>query len=195
MQRLQQWLTRLSACAVVALFASMLLVGTASAHSHYQSSTPADGAVLTAQPDTISATYTEETSLTDTKFDVYYATDSSAAPRLVASGKVDVNDRTKVSATLPAGLGDGVYTVKWHTVTEDDNGMLDGTFSFKVGSGQPPASTGSTSGGAGPVTGSTNGSASPLPQTGNPASALPLLGLLVALLLSAGFALRRRPVR
>ena len=91
---------------------------------------------------TLSAVYEEETSLTKTTCDVSYARDATSTPKLVAQGKVDVNDRTKVSASLPAGLGDGIYTVKWHTLTEDDNGMVDGTFSFTVTSSDTtPATT------------------------------------------------------
>src|SRR3954463_731744 len=182
MQRLHGLSMRIFLCVCAALLASAVLAGTASAHSHLQSSDPADGAVLSSAPATVSAVFTEETSLTDTKFDVYYAASSDAAQTVVASGKVDVNDRTKVSATLPAGSGNGVYTVKWHTLTEDDNGSEDGSFSFTVGSGQP-----ATSG-----TGSTTATTNTLPKTGNADSMLPLLGLFGLVLVSGGLALRRR---
>src|SRR5690349_9003285 len=112
MQRLYRLPMRVLLAFCAALLVSGLVAGSASAHAHLKSSNPSDGAVLTSVPATVSAVFTEETSLTDTKFDVYYAADSAATPSLVTSGKVDVNDRTSVSATLPGNLGDGVYTVK-----------------------------------------------------------------------------------
>jgi copper transport protein len=176
------------ACSAVLLL-SALFVGTASAHAHLTSSTPSDGQVLTAEPATVSAVYEEDTSLTKTKFDVYYAKDASAAPQLVAQGTVDVNTRTNVSAPLPAGLGDGVYTVKWHTLTENDNGMVDGTFSFTVAGGQTASGPTGKTGSQQEVTGT-------MPTTGEP-NVLPWLAALLAgfALLCGGLGLRRRALR
>src|SRR5205823_9028295 len=78
------------------LLVSALFAATASAHAHLTSSSPSDGQVLTAEPATVSAVYGEETSLTKTTFDVYYAKDASATPKLVGQGQVDVNARTNV---------------------------------------------------------------------------------------------------
>jgi copper transport protein len=167
---------------------SILFVGSASAHAHLVSSNPSDGEVLTAEPATVSAVYGEDTSLTKTTFDVYYGKDASTATQLVSQGKVDVNQRTNVSATLPPGLGDGVYMVKWHTLTENDNGMVDGTFSFTVASGQtasgPTGKTGNQQ--------ESGGDAS-LPTTGSP-DQLPWMLAIVAgvALLGGGLALRLR---
>src|SRR5690349_3764017 len=102
MQRSNRLPMRIFVFVCAALLASAMLVGTASAHSHLKSSDPVDGAVLKSVPSTVSAVFTEETSLTGTKFDIYYAASPAAAQALVASGKVDVNDRTKVSATIPS---------------------------------------------------------------------------------------------
>ena len=136
MRRLHNATLRVLLTCSALMLLSILFVGSASAHAHLVSSNPSDGEVLTAEPATVSAVYGEDTSLTKTTFDVYYAKDASATPQMVSQGKVDVNQRTNVSASLPPGLGDGVYSVKWHTLTEDDNGMVDGTFSFTVASGQ-----------------------------------------------------------
>jgi methionine-rich copper-binding protein CopC len=171
------------------LLLSVVSVGSVSAHAHLVSSNPADGAVLTAQPAVVTAVYGEETSLTKTTFEVTFAKDAKSAPRKVADGKVDVNKRTNVSAALPAGLGNGIYVVKWHTVTEDDNGLADGTFSFTV-SGSA-SSSGSTSGGT------TGGSGDALPTTGQgDVPLLPLAALLAAFtLLCSGVAVRVRARR
>ena len=127
MRRLHYAALRVLLTCSALMLLSILFVGSASAHAHLVSSNPSDGEVLTAEPATVSAVYGEETSLTKTTFDVYYAKDTSATPQMVSQGKVDVNQRTNVSASLPPGLGDGVYSVKWHTLTEDDNGMVNGT--------------------------------------------------------------------
>lgn len=167
---------------------SVLFLSLASAHAHLTSSNPSDGQVLSSEPTTVSAVYEEETSLTKTTFDVYYAKDSSSTPQLVAQGKVDVNVRTNVSASLPPGLGDGVYSVKWHTLTEDDNGQVDGTFSFTVASGQTASGPTGSTGTQQEVT----ASGSSLPTTGEP-SVLPwTLALLgTCLLLCGGLVVRR----
>ncbi|HUS17666.1 MAG TPA: copper resistance protein CopC [Chloroflexia bacterium] len=175
------------------LLLSVLFVGAAGAHSHLKSSDPANGAVLDAAPTTISAVFDEETSLTKSTFQVFYAADASSAQVAAdnGDGHVDVNERTKMSATLKPDLGPGIYTVKWHTVTEDDNGQLDGTFSFSVRGGTADAggATGGTS------SGGTSSGGTTLPATGQPYPLLPLASLLAALVLLAGFDLRRRALR
>jgi len=183
--------TRILLVFTASMLSSVLFVSIASAHAHLTSSNPSDGQVLTSEPATVSAVYEEETSLTKTTFDVYYAKDSGSAPQLVAQGKVDLNVRTNVSANLPPGLGDGVYSVKWHTLTEDDNGQVDGTFSFTVAGGQTASGPTSSTGTQQEVT----ASGSSLPTTGAP-SALPwTLALLGACLLLCGGLVVRRASR
>ena len=191
MQRMNSWLVRVLLGTCIALVLSLLAGGTAGAHAHLKSSTPADGATLTSAPATISAVYEEETSLTSSKFELYYAKSSSDTQTLIASGKVDVNDRTKMSVTLPAGSGDGSYTVKWQTVTEDDNGQATGSFSFTVGTLLTSSTSGSGStSNSGTMT--TSSGTSTLPQTGNPAPGLAWPAVLGVLVLGGGLALRRR---
>ncbi len=171
-----------------------LFVGSASAHAHLTSSSPSDGEVLTSEPATVSAVYGEDTSLTKTTFDVYYAKDTSSAPKLVAQGKVDLNVRTNVSASLPAGLGDGVYSVKWHTLTEDDNGQVDGTFSFTVASGQSASGPTGKTGTQQELAASSSNST--LPTTGQPDTLAWMAALGAGLiLLGGGLAIRRRALR
>jgi len=167
---------------------SALGAGSASAHALLTSSNPSDGATLTSEPTTVSATYGEETSLTKSRFQVFYAKDALSAQVQAdnGDGHVDTNARTQMSATLKPGLGAGVYTVKWHTVTEDDNGMADGTITFTV---SDTGTNGSLSGS------STSGGGSTMPSTGQPSLLLPLAGLLAGLVLLVGLGLRRVAVR
>ena len=190
MQRFLRVSTRvLMTCAAVMLL-SAVFAGPAGAHARLKTSDPSDGATLAGQPATVNVTYGEETSLTKSSLQVFYQKDA-AAPQVQADngdGQVDVNDRTKASVTLKPGLGAGIYTVKWHTLTEDDNGQADGTFTFTVTGG---ASVDSSSG---PAT-TTSGSGSTLPTTGAPNGWLPAAGILAALVLLGGLGLRRAGAR
>jgi methionine-rich copper-binding protein CopC len=195
MQRLLNAAARALPALAVLLLLSALLAGGASAHARLTASTPADGATLSAEPTTVTATFGEETSLTKSRLTVSFtpAAGGAAVVADTGDGHVDVNARTNMSVTLKPGLGAGVYTVTWHTLTEDDNGAADGAFTFTVTGGG--AGPGTTSGGAAP--GATNGGATPgatsgapLPTTGAPSASLPLAGLLAALALLGGLRLR-----
>jgi LPXTG-motif cell wall-anchored protein len=178
----------LMTCAAVMLL-SAVFAAPAGAHARLTSSDPSDGATLSSQPTTVNVTYGEETSLTKSTLQVFYQKDASSAQVQAdnGDGQVNVNDRTKASVTLKPGLGAGIYTVKWHTLTEDDNGQADGTFTFTVTGGASTAGSGSpaTTGGSGPT----------LPTTGEPNGWLPGAGLLAALILLGGLGLRRAAQR
>jgi LPXTG-motif cell wall-anchored protein len=173
-------------CAAVLLL-SAVFAAPAGAHARLVSSNPSAGATLSSQPTTVNVTYGEETSLTKSTLQVFYQKDA-ASPQVQADnddGQVNVNDRTKAGVTLKPGLGAGIYTVKWHTLTEDDNGQADGTFTFTVTGGASTDSGPATTGGSGPT----------LPTTGEPAGWLPGAGLLAALILLGGLGLRRAAQR
>ena len=214
MQRAYSYCARALVAIAAALLLGGLFAGTAAAHSHLVRSTPAGGAVLGAEPATVSATYEEDVSLSKSTFQVYYQPDASSpqVPADNGSGHVDVNQRTLMSATLQPGLGAGIYTVKWHTLTEDDNGQVDGTFSFTV-KGTPSASGSASTPTAAPVIAPAPGAltptpapviapapggGTPLPTTGaGPDALAPAAGLaaLAALVLLGGLALRRAGTR
>ena len=214
MQRAYSYCARALVATAAALLLGALFVGTAAAHSHLVSSNPAGGAVLGAEPATVSATYEEDVSLTKSTFQVYYQPDASSpqVPADNGSGHVDVNQRTLMSATLQPGLGPGIYTVKWHTVTEDDNGQVDGSFTFTV-KGLPsaggsaatptdapvisPAPAGLTPTPA-PAFAPAPGGGEPLPTTGTGPDGLALaagLAVIAALVLLSGLVLRRAGTR
>lgn len=123
--------------------------GVVSAHARLKSSEPPDKAVLTKVPAQVTLIFGEETSATMSDGSVVSATGAT-----VSTGfQVDLNDRTKMTITLMPNLGFGTYTVRYHTLTEDDNGMVDGSISFSVqglaaGASSAPASTGAPVGGS-----------------------------------------------
>ncbi len=172
---------------VAIVLAALILVAVvgprvASAHAHLESSTPTDGATVASGLTQVMMRFTEEMNIDQSRAQLTSADGSAVSG---ATGGVDRANRNTMVITTPA-LADGKYTVTWRAVTEDDNGITNGTFSFTVGSGA--AMSGGTTGGA------TNaGDGSSLPATGSgDATLLTLLGLLLAaVLLTAGNMARR----
>jgi methionine-rich copper-binding protein CopC len=111
-----------AAAALVALAVPALAMG----HADLVSSDPADGSTLSTTPYTLTATFAEEI---DTEASTLFVENSSGVE--VAHGTVNADDNTMMTAELPA-LPDGVYTVRWTTVTPDDNGIERDTFTFTV---------------------------------------------------------------
>ncbi|HET6261231.1 MAG TPA: copper resistance CopC family protein, partial [Chloroflexia bacterium] len=119
---------------VVILVAALLLVAVvgprvASAHAHLESSTPADGATVASGLTQVTVTFSEEVSVDQSSAQLASADGSAVSG---ATGAVDRANRNTMVITTPA-LADGKYTVTWRAVTEDDNGITHGTFSFTVG--------------------------------------------------------------
>jgi methionine-rich copper-binding protein CopC len=199
---------RISIGIVIALLLSVTLFSIASAHAELVSSDPAAGAKLTAAPAKVTLVFSEEISA---KADETYFTVKDEQGNQVGKGQLDNTDldHKTQSATLTAGLGDGIYTVTWYAVTTDDNGHTDGNFTFGVNKDpgvQPtakpepteamaePTATPATAGAAVKPTAAPTGAANPatLPKTGESAPNLSgyfLLGAII--LLAAGMALLR----
>jgi methionine-rich copper-binding protein CopC len=185
----------------------MALFGVASAHAKLVSSDPAAGANLSAAPAKITLVFDEE--ISDKETDSFFkVTDEAGAS--VGTGKLDNTDldHKTLSGALKAGLGAGVYTVAWQTITSDDNGKSEGSFKFGVNKdpgAQPTAAphdeeptaaatSAPAAGAARPTAAPAAGGSAPatLPNTGADTPNLTgyfLLGAL--LLLAAGLALLR----
>jgi methionine-rich copper-binding protein CopC len=104
-------------------------------HAMLVSSDPVAGGTLTTTPYTLRATFSEELAESGSSIVVE---DASGAQ--VASGEVAPDDNTTMVAELPA-LADGTYTVRWTTLTADDNATERGTYTFSVGSSAQPQPT------------------------------------------------------
>jgi methionine-rich copper-binding protein CopC len=150
--RRRQWRRLLMLLGIVAL---ICLTATAvSAHAQLKTADPADKATVTDAPAQVTLTFTEETSATQSNGSVVDASGTT-----VSTGfKVDLNERTKMTIALKPNLPNGTYTVKFHTLTEDDNAVVDGTTTFTV---QAAASATTTTGTAAVSSTSAAGSASP----------------------------------
>jgi methionine-rich copper-binding protein CopC len=120
------------------LAALVTLSGVALAHAQYQSSTPANGAVLSAAPAGVKIVFTEG-------FVPEKSSASVAGPDGARADNADAKadpadaDRATMMLTLKPGLGNGVYTVNWNTVSADDGDAANGAFAFRVGPGPSPA--------------------------------------------------------
>jgi LPXTG-motif cell wall-anchored protein len=199
---------RISVGVIVALLLSLALWSVASAHAKLVSSDPAAGAKLTTAPAKVTLVFSEEIS---EKADESNFTVTDEQGNEVGKGGLDNSDldHKTQSATLKAGLGDGIYTVKWNAVTPDDNGHSNGSFTFGVNKdpgAQPtaapeptempePTAAPAASGGTPKPTAAPAGAANPttLPKTGESGPDLSAYFLIAAvLLLIGGLALRRR---
>ena len=106
-------------------------VSVASAHAHLTSATIAPQATVNKAPVAITLTFGEESDLKETKIQVLDSkgVDMSSGPATVAAG-----DAKTWTIKLKSGLADGVYTVKYHTLTDDDGGIVDGSYTFTIAS-------------------------------------------------------------
>ncbi len=119
---------RLALVAVIGLSVSFLFLSQVQltwAHARFKSANIQPDSVVTTVPATLTITFTEETSPTETRLQV-----------LDASGKAaDRGDLKVTGATATIGLGtlaDGKYTVKFRTFTEDDSNIVEGDYTFTV---------------------------------------------------------------
>ncbi|WP_031524191.1 copper resistance CopC/CopD family protein [Streptomyces sp. NRRL F-5123] len=136
-------LRRLAAGAALAVAAVLAPPGTAGAHADLVRSSPADGAVLSAEPRQVTLVFSEEVAL------------RLSSVRVIgpAGRRVDEGPPT---ATGPGGDGmsvrlapearPGTYVLSWRTTATDDGHTTTGALAFSVGapSATPAAAPGST---------------------------------------------------
>ena len=108
-------------------FAPQLAAG----HARYDRSDPAGESVLATAPAELRVWFTEELRSQGSSLEVV-----DAAGNRVDRGdsRVDLNDPDRKLMRISLGaLPDGVYTVRWRTVSGQDSDEMDGTFRFGVG--------------------------------------------------------------
>ncbi len=114
---------------VLAVVGVLALPSTASAHAVLESSTPSANSVVESSPPQIVLDYDEDVEAALASIQVFDA--DRQRIELGAPGAGD--DSSIVVATMPS-LDDGLYAVIWR-VTSADGHVIDGAFSFQVGSG------------------------------------------------------------
>jgi LPXTG-motif cell wall-anchored protein len=176
---------------ILAMALSLSVLQVAFAHAKIDHCTPATGSTVAQAPGQVVCVMTEEI---DTKLSTMSVWDASGHQVDKKDAHVDLNDpdhKTLLVSLDPAATNNGIYTVKYHTVTPDDGGITDGTFQFIVGSAAaaPAPVTAVESGGAAPDVSATPAA---LPQTGGSQANI---GLIVSLLglavVGGGLAIRR----
>lgn len=101
----------------------------ASAHAHLKSTSVGIGAVLIKAPDAITLVFDEESSADETTIEVL----NEAGEEVHDGDPTPKKDDAKTwMVKLKANLPDGAYTVNYRTVTEDDGGVIEGGFAFKI---------------------------------------------------------------
>jgi methionine-rich copper-binding protein CopC len=130
-------LSRIRTNAGVAWAISFLLMAviatTASAHASFVRGTPGPGDVLSTPPTQVDAYFAQNIrTLSGQETYSLWVTDSNR-------NQVDNNDNTLDPAnprhlwvTLPSGLGNGVYTVNWYTVSDEDGHDDSGNYTFTI---------------------------------------------------------------
>ena len=122
---------RLAHGLIVGMLAAVVLTagaGVASAHALLSSSDPADGASLPKAPSEIRLTFTESP---DPALSTILVLDSGGTKLPV--GPPTLQPPRTLTASLPAHLPNGVYTVSWQTVSTQDGHETAGVFAFGVG--------------------------------------------------------------
>ncbi len=139
-----------AAAIALAVLLAALLSGSgqqALAHAGHEESTPADGETVSGSPKRVDVVFGQEIAR------------QRGLPTMVVVNQfgdliadepvLDDADRTRMSLDLPPALGNGRYTVIWHTLSDEDGEEAQGAFHFFVGEAPdgtasattPPAAT------------------------------------------------------
>ncbi|WP_244942669.1 copper resistance CopC/CopD family protein, partial [Streptomyces sioyaensis] len=135
----------------------------ASAHAALTGSTPAQGAVVDHAPEQVALTFSEGVAMGDDSIRVLDPKGKRVDRgklRKLGSGNV-----VKYGAGLPAGLGDGTYTVAWQAVSADSH-PVSGAFTFSVGAPSKTTATVPVQKAGGGLVGALYGIARALAYTG-----------------------------
>ena len=119
---------------VLAIALCLAIFQIAFAHAKLDHCTPAVDATVAQAPGQVVCVMSEEI---DTRLSTISVWDANGVQVDKKDAHVDLNDpdhKTLIVSLDPASMKDGIYTVKYHTVTPDDGGVTDGTFQFVAGS-------------------------------------------------------------
>ena len=113
------------------------------AHSDYDRSIPSAGEVVSESPQQVQVWFTQELFRREGQnvLEVYGPDDQRADQDDAA---IDDDDRKLMSVSLQSDLPNGVYTVRWRTLSADDGDEADGEFQFTIQSDEPAAETSPT---------------------------------------------------
>jgi copper transport protein len=122
-------------CFWLVLFAALLAwTQAARAHAAYERSEPAADAVLPAAPAEVHIWFTEEL-FRRAGANVIEVSGPDGSRVDQGETRIDDDDRTHALVSLQPELSDGLYTVRWRSLSVDDGHEGSGEFSFTVNSG------------------------------------------------------------
>src|SRR5438132_14354750 len=121
--------TRFTLAGAAALAWLLAASASARAHANYARSDPAPNAVLEAPPGQVRVWFSEPPKPGDSGLQVY---DGDRQAEMAGPTAADPSDPLALTVPLKP-LGQGVYTVAWHTVSAADGDPANGFFAFAVG--------------------------------------------------------------
>jgi methionine-rich copper-binding protein CopC len=157
----------------------IVAVGTVSAHAKVLSATPGIGATIATAPTSVTVTTAENMNPDPKKSNLFVY---GPAGDLISqgNGKIPLNNPKEMSIPIKA-TGNGVYIVRWITVSADDGDPDEGAFTFTVN----PNATNGTTGVTTKPTATTSTPAATTAGSGFPVAPVVITGI-VALLVGLG---------
>jgi|GraSoiStandDraft_4_1057263.scaffolds.fasta_scaffold114432_4 methionine-rich copper-binding protein CopC len=119
----------MSAKIILSLSAALALcAGTALAHPHVVSATPAQDAQVSPAPKIVRIKFNEAPTAA---FSAIEVKDAAGKPIKTGKAAIDKTDKTILTAAINQPLAPGVYKVAWKAAGSDTH-KVDGTYSFTV---------------------------------------------------------------
>ena len=114
------------------------LVTVVLAHADYHRSVPAAGAVVLQAPQQVQVWFTQELFRREGQNSLeVYGPDEQRVD--LDDFAIDDDDRKLMTVSLPPDLANGVYTVRWRSLSADDGDDADGEFQFTIQADEPTA--------------------------------------------------------
>ena len=108
------------------------------AHADYDSSVPAADELLSQAPQQVQVWFTQDLFRREgqNSLEVYGPDDQRVD---LDDAAIDDDNRKLMTVSLQSDLADGVYTVRWRTLSADDGDDADGDFQFTIQADEPEA--------------------------------------------------------
>jgi methionine-rich copper-binding protein CopC len=119
-------MSRRSTCFAALLCAAS--IGSAFAHAHLKTETPARDTVVTTPPTELQLNFSEGL---EPQFTGITMTDASGKRIATGPGSLAAGSDTTLLTSVTSALAPGVYTVTWHALAKDGH-KTNGTYSFTV---------------------------------------------------------------
>ena len=108
------------------------------AHADYDHSVPAAGEVVLQAPQQVQVWFTQELFRREGQNSLeVYGPDEQRVD--LDDFAIDDDDRKLMTVSLPPDLANGVYTVRWRSLSADDGDEASGEFQFTIQSDEPTA--------------------------------------------------------